>query len=190
MGITPPANLQSRPSFEQLGKQQFGTSVRQLPSKRPPTNPSVPFSNQPVSRPPVAPSLSMRLGSATDLVVVGPSALRFTVSNSACEDFISLHNKGMHPVAFKVRVNVKNMFTLSDAGGILMGGEHKSLSVVMRVLTEYARVDDIPSSKFLIELVAADDGYNILGAKEFWASKNGAEIAKKQVAADFLMPRR
>lgn len=93
----------------------------------------------------------------------------------------------MHPVAFKIRVSVKNMFTLPDAGGILMGGEQKALSVIMKASSDYKSVDAIPKAKFLVELVSADDGYSLLGPKSFWESKSPKDILKKQILAEFQM---
>jgi hypothetical protein len=91
----------------------------------------------------------------------------------------------MYPVAFKIRVSVKNVFTLPDAGGVLMGGEQKALPVIMKDSHQYRSVDAIPKAKFLIELVPADDGYNMLGSKCFWESKSSKDIIKKQILSEY-----
>lgn len=92
-------------------------------------------------------------------------------------------------MAFKVRVSVQNMFSLPDAGGVLMGGEVKRLPVIMRESSEYTTVESVPKAKFLVELVPADDRYNTLGPKGFWSSKNAKEIVKKQIVAEYQVMR-
>ena len=111
--------------------------------------------------------------------------LRIAAGLAACEDAIYLHNRGMHPIAFKIRVSVKNVFTLPDAGGVLMGGEQKALPVIMKDSHQYRTIESIPKAKFLVELVPADDGYNILGAKGFWEAKSAKDIVKKQILSEY-----
>ena len=90
-------------------------------------------------------------------------------------------------MAFKIRVSVKNVFTLPEAGGLLMGGEQRALSVIMKASSEFKSVDAVPKAKFLVELVSADDGYSILGPKTFWESKKPKDVIKKQILAEFQM---
>ena len=108
---------------------------------------------------------------------------------STSEDNITLQNSGTFPIAFKIRVSVQNMFSLPEPSGVLMGGEVKRVSVLMRESSEYKTTDSIPKAKFLVELVPVDDGYNTLGPKGFWASKNAKEIVKKQILAEYQMMR-
>lgn len=93
----------------------------------------------------------------------------------------------MHPVAYKVRVSVKNVFSLPDSGGVLMSGEQRALQVILKDSTQFDSVDSIPKAKFLVEMILADDGYNILGAKSFWDSKNGKNIIKKQILSEYQL---
>lgn len=118
-------------------------------------------------------------------LVIYSECVLYAAGLSNSEDTIHIQNKSPQPVAYKVRVNQKNMFTLPDPGGIILAGEHKALPVILKASSEYRTVESIPPAKFLLELVAADDGYHLLGQKAFWESKSSADIVNKRISADF-----
>ena len=94
-----------------------------------------------------------------------------------------VRNQGVFPVAYKLFANKKNMFTLPEATGSLLGGELKLLSVIKKASSQPVTVADIQSAKFKVSLVAAGEDFNVLPARDFWA-KYKDSVVEKVVISD------
>ena len=95
------------------------------------------------------------------------------------QDRILLHNRGVRPVAYRIRVSVQNKFVLRPSEGVLEAGQSGSVGVVLKGFPS----SDIPSdgvlAKFAVELLDCDDSYYVMGSKSFWLALGASCVTRK-----------
>ena len=105
-----------------------------------------------------------------------------SVGLSSSEVNIVVHNNWSEPIAYRVRVSVKNMFAMPDPG-LLRAGEVKYIPVAMNARTDHASLESLPKTKFLVQCLPVGN-YSTL-PKGFWEAQSAKAGVMKNVGCEY-----
>jgi hypothetical protein len=131
----------------------------------------------------------VRTSSSADilsLVDITPSVLSFVEGSKRSEASMEILNESDVYVAYRIRVSVKDMFTVPLSSGIVPPMQSKRLPVVLTTVPKAMEGDDSPSYTVQIQVELLDVPEEAVSETDFkalWTSRS-KEVSKRMIHAE------